>query len=405
MNAKELTDLLNFIQQSPDCDALTATILKLAADSAALKTAKNKVVDKDQQTERLLKFTQKEIDSMPKEVGKFLIINNKTLSYREIRGMYQVRYHRDGYHIEVASKDFGELKRKFLAKLAEQHEHKPNRFPLMKDFVKEWLALKKPLVKESTYKSYFNLTNAEIIPAFGEKHIDRITRQDVQSYLYVLIDEGKNRTAQKIKQMLGAIFDIAAEDHAIKSPMTKIVLPHYEVEKGEVLTLEEEKRLIEFCLSHQQIKAISALLVLLYTGMRIGELPSMTYHDDGDYPYIECETEKVRKGYAAVFRKIPISPMMKKVLPYIDFEKAKTCSQKYISETLKTAFDGKHHPHELRYTFISRCKEHGCNLELVMLWDGHEFDKDVASSKVDRGYTQYTNNYYFREIEKVSYEV
>lgn len=69
MNAKELTDLLNFIQQSPDCDALTATILKLAADSAALKTAKNKVVDKDQQTERLLKFTQKEISR--KKSGNF----------------------------------------------------------------------------------------------------------------------------------------------------------------------------------------------------------------------------------------------------------------------------------------------------------------------------------------------
>lgn len=221
----------------------------------------------------------------------------------------------------------------------------------------------------------------------------------------MLIKEGKNRTAHKVKQLLGAIFDIAAEDHNIKSPLTKIVLPHYEVEKGEVLTIEEEKQLVEFCISHQNIRAVSSLLVLLYTGMRIGELRSMTYHDEGEYSYIECETEKVRKGYAAVFRKIPISPMLKKVLPYIDFEKARNSSQKYISDTLKTSFNGKHHPHELRYTFISRCKEYGCNLELVMLWDGHQFDKDVASSKVDRGYTQYSNDYYFREIEKVTYEL
>ena len=95
MNAKELTNLLNFIQQSPDCDALTATVLKLAADSAALKTIKNKVVDNEEHPQ-ILKFTQKEIDSMPETVKKFLIINNKTLTYREIRGMYQVRYHRDG---------------------------------------------------------------------------------------------------------------------------------------------------------------------------------------------------------------------------------------------------------------------------------------------------------------------
>lgn len=140
MNAKELTNLLNFIQQSPDCDALTATILKLAADSAALKALKNKVAD-NQECPEHLKFTQKEIDSMPEKVKQFLIINNKTLTYREVRGMYQVRYHRDGYHIEVASKDFGELKRKFLAKLAEQHDNKPNRLPLMKDFQRiGWLS-------------------------------------------------------------------------------------------------------------------------------------------------------------------------------------------------------------------------------------------------------------------------
>jgi len=44
-------------------------------------------------------------------------------------------------------------------------------------------------------------------------------------------------------------------------------------------------------------------------------------------------------------------------------------------------------------------------LELVMLWDGHKFDKDVKTSAVDRGYTTYSNDYYFKEIEKVDYEL
>ena len=38
-----------------------------------------------------------------------------------------------------------------------------------------------------------------------------------------------------------------------------------------------------------------------------------------------------------------------------------------------------------------------------MLWDGHEFDKDVRTSKVDRGYTQYSDEIYFSDIEKVNY--
>ena len=42
---------------------------------------------------------------------------------------------------------------------------------------------------------------------------------------------------------------------------------------------------------------------------------------------------------------------------------------------------------------------------VVMLWDGHEFDKDVKSSKVDRGYTRYSDEIYFGDIEKVNYEL
>ena len=40
-----------------------------------------------------------------------------------------------------------------------------------------------------------------------------------------------------------------------------------------------------------------------------------------------------------------------------------------------------------------------------MLWDGHEFDKDVNTSKVDIGYTRYSDEIYFNEIEKVNYEL
>ena len=73
-----------------------------------------------------------------------------------------------------------------------------------------------------------------------------------------------------------------------------------------------------------------------------------------------------------------------------------------ISSTIKRLFPN-HHPHELRYTFITRCKEAGVNPELVMLWDGHSFDKDVKTSVVDRGYTDYSEEYVLAEAEKVNY--
>ncbi len=406
MRTSEITKLLEFIGRLPassEGDEATAAVMRLAADSATLKAVQNRIPSRPREC-RAIRFTKREIDTMPEKVKQFLIINNKMITYREIRGMYQVRYHRDGFSIEVASKNFETMKRKFLAKLAKQQEHKPNKLPPFKDFVKEWLAFKKPMLKDNTYKSYVDMITSQLLPVFGEWHLGSITRKDVQEFLNKLVEEGKNRTAQKVKQTLGAIFDLACEDYDLKSPMSRVVLPHYEVQKGSPLSVEEEKRLIEACKENPHLYGNSAILVLLYTGMRVGELSSMELKEENGYRFIECTTEKTRKGYADVRRKIPISPMLKRVWEMIDFEKAKAASKECIRDTFKAVFPDRH-PHELRYTFISRCKEHGCNFELVMLWDGHQFDKDVASSKVDRGYTQYSDAFYFGEIEKVSYEL
>ena len=40
-----------------------------------------------------------------------------------------------------------------------------------------------------------------------------------------------------------------------------------------------------------------------------------------------------------------------------------------------------------------------------MLWDGHSGDKDVKTSVVDRGYTDYSQEYLLAEAEKVNYEL
>ena len=85
-----------------------------------------------------------------------------------------------------------------------------------------------------------------------------------------------------------------------------------------------------------------------------------------------------------------------------DFDKARETNPRTVATTLKRLFPN-HHPHELRYTYITRCKECGVNPELVMLWDGHSQDSDVKTSRVDRGYTDYSEEYILSEAEKVNY--
>ena len=94
-------------------------------------------------------------------------------------------------------------------------------------------------------------------------------------------------------------------------------------------------------------------------------------------------------------RKIPLSPMLKKVWYLIDFKNAIFASTESIRRTLKQIFQGRH-PHELRYTFITRAKECGCNAEAVMLWAGHCRDTDVSASRVNRGYTTFSDEFLVR---------
>ena len=143
------------------------------------------------------------------------------------------------------------------------------------------------------------------------------------------MDEGKNRTASKLQQIMTCIFDLACDDLGITSPMKKIVLPYYEAKKGRCFTLDEESRLVKFCTENIGNAASSALLVLLYFGLRKSELASISVENEK----LTCVTSKTRLGRGEVRRTIPFTPVFKRVLPYVDFERAKATNIHTIETT------------------------------------------------------------------------
>lgn len=183
-------------------------------------------------------------------------------------------------------------------------------------------------------------------------------------------------------------------------------LPFREAKKGSAFTKSEEYVLTDYCVSKPDLKASSALLVLYLFGLRTSELKTLKMLDDN---WIEVTTSKELLGKNEVRRKIPVTAFARRYIKYIDFEAAKNTIPKTITSAIARIFPKTkvkpHHPHELRYTFITRCKECGVNPELVMLWDGHEEDKDVKSSKVDRGYTDYSEEYQLEQAQLVDYEI
>ena len=432
MTQKELINIvkqLNHVDLEGEAkDELTAKVLQMAADSVTLETLKGLLAPNKSnaapvqgETAKTLgrkskpgfTLSKKEIKSMPEKYRKIFACEDRIIPYRFHKGVYEAHYRRDGFKVFACAKNFDEMRKKFISKLLEQMNgemplpaspkrketaasvHSNARFA---DYLNEWLEIKRKTCKESTCKEYERLCATNLLPAFGELPIANITRQALQQYLFQFIDEGKYRTAEKLHQILCCVFDLTCEDLHILSPMKKIVLPYHEPKKGSALTREEEKKLVDFCIEHKDNEASSALLVLLYFGLRRSELKTISVENE----MLTCITSKTKMGRSEVKRSIPFTPVFKRVLPYVDFEKAKHTNVNTIYTTFKRLLPN-HHTHELRYNFITRAKEAGCNLEAVMLWAGHSFDKDVKSSAVDRGYTNYSQEYLVQEAQKINY--
>ncbi|MDE6691124.1 MAG: hypothetical protein K2K04_04055, partial [Clostridia bacterium] len=236
MTDKQLDEFLKAIRAIPEGnDEAARAVLKAAAESITLETLKSITVKKPRekqgncknsaQEKGFIKFTRMEIENMPESIQKLFLINDKVVSYRVHNGLYQARYRRDGYKIEVAAKDFETMKRKFIQKLLDYRTDRNGNkrlIPKFDDYLDEWLKIKKNTVKESTYKGYVSLLDVNVRERFGEKKIDEITRKDMQEYLLELHNSGKERTALKTKQLLSSIFDVIAEDFEIKSPISRV---------------------------------------------------------------------------------------------------------------------------------------------------------------------------------------
>lgn len=359
------------------------------------------------------KFTQKEFKAMPEYLKKIFIINDLTIPYRITgNGYYEARLRRKNITIEASGKDFSTMHRRFIDRLMHQSGQKttvaqPQNVMtppapvksadtvLFNAYAQDWLKIKEQTTKPSTYKEYERTFRVDLAPKFEGKYLGAITRADLQTYLFAIVNEGKNRKAEKLALMLNCIFDMAADDFGITSPMKNVVLPHYQSKQGAALTKDEEQRLVGYCKTHKNVEGTDALLVLLFFGLRKSELKSIKIIEG---QWLQCETSKERLGQNVVLRKIPFTPMAKKILPYIDFDKARNVNLNTISTRMKRLFPN-HHPHELRHTFISRCKECGVASEVVSIWAGHSLSGTITTVV----YTHYSDEFQLKEAEKVEY--
>ena len=350
-----------------------------------------------------LLFTQKELDKMPKQYSKMFKTRKAVAHVRKkSNGVYEVRCQLYGETVCASSKNLNDAKMKFILKIKDLSNTVTKKVQvstgtMFNDYMETWLeTAKKPYVKEITYKDYTSIFNVHIRPAFEGRTLASVKYAELQKLILDYEEDGKNRTAKKIYQLLTTLFEYAVADRIIPiSPMLKVKLSPYEQESGQPLTREEERALIQD-FKREPTLYKQAFVFLLYTGLRRSELASVCVSDG----WVTLISAKQRKGYKEKERSLPISPMLRPLLPLIDVDAIKKVSPHLLTKHLPFICKG-HHCHELRHTFVTRARECRIEREYVSLWVGHKADNSLTTNV----YTKLQQNTQLQvdEMEKFSY--
>ncbi|MFC1532657.1 tyrosine-type recombinase/integrase [Thermodesulfobacteriota bacterium] len=194
---------------------------------------------------------------------------------------------------EVASKIQAKLN---LGEFGFDEKKKP--IPLFKNFAEGFMDTYSAMNhKESTHDSYRTALDLHLIPYFGEKALDAITRKDVKNFINQKQKEGlKSGTVRNLKAYFSAILSEAVDDELIKynpASMTGKLIKKKDIAKEVNPLTWEEKVKFEDAMKKHFSRYYPFFLTALRTGMRLGELIALQPGDlDFKGRFIE-----VRRGF------------------------------------------------------------------------------------------------------------
>ena len=150
-----------------------------------------------------------------------------------------------------------------------------------KDWLNDWINLYvKPTTKIRTCEKYRGQVKLHIIPELGEYHLEDLTAITLQKFTISLSDKGLAAntinsiiTILKTSLKLAVLLDIVDKEYT-----ATIVRPKQREKQVDCFSKEEQRKIEQFILEKKKNKLFGVVLCL-YTGLRIGELLSLTWDD------------------------------------------------------------------------------------------------------------------------------
>lgn len=193
--------------------------------------------------------------------------------------------------------------------------------------------------------------------------------------------DGKLATQKKIKGLMGILYDYGiANDVVLKKYSDYLILGE---QKDVIIRIPFSEAQIDILWKNiDNIKSIDIVLILIYTGMRIGELIKMEKNN------VFLEENYMIGGSKTKAGKNRIIPIHKRIKPIIEKWYNQTDSKYLICNTVGkkleyTNFKGRdwkeimdtlqfnHNPHDTRHTFATRMDDVGANKVCTKMILGH----------------------------------
>lgn len=281
--------------------------------------------------------------------------------------------------------------------------------PLFEDVLTRWLSHNVIRQKRATVTKYRFLIEQHLVPDLGAFRMDELSATMLNAYLTEKLQNGRidgkgglsPSTVRSLSILIRSAVKFAADEGwcaPMKSPIYKPTLSKKDLS---VLTVEQQRRLEQYCQKTADSTAVGIMLSL-HAGLRIGEICALSWDDVDENAKIISVRHTVARVQnperapgktmliedspktEASIRQIPISSVLWPVLEnakshkntgYILSETAQFLNPRTLEyryhKALKTCGLDDVNFHTLRHTFATRCIEVGVDVKSLSEMLGH----------------------------------
>jgi len=260
--------------------------------------------------------------------------------------------------------------------------------------VKEWIdhymkTVAKPSLSETSYDLYVRLFKLHITPYFGEYRLIELTPNLIQEVFAKNFQDNRlNRTTMnQVKNKLSITLKHAVKQGILPNNPCKGVILHKlrEAKKIEALTVDSQKKLVDYCYQDQYHYLF---IFLLGTGLRIGEALGLTW-DCVDLKNKSIKIQKIMvevsgnpkfKGYPKTENSVRELALSDKMLKILESQMQYKCDNNYLDLVFPSSNYNFRTTGNLRVRFQKVCKN--ANIEHINL---HGLRHTFATRMLEQG--------------------